>query len=74
MNVQMVAALARKVLAIPATSAKSERLFSKTGLIATNQQASLGSENVVLFLLLRTVWPVITAIENNDKASRKRPR
>ena len=73
-NFPMVAALARKVLAIPATSAQSERLFSKAGQVVTNRRSSLGSENVELLLFLRTMWPVITATENNDRASRKRPR
>ncbi|CAN0434474.1 unnamed protein product, partial [Laminaria digitata] len=42
------ATLARRVLAIPATQAESERLFSCAGNIVTNIRNGLAPENVEL--------------------------
>ena len=72
----MVAALARQMLAIPATSAQSERLFSKAGQIVTDRRSSLGSDNVGLLLFLRTVWPVVESKpkEVHTKPVKKRRR
>lgn len=53
----LVVALALKMLAIPATSPQSERLFSKASQTVTNLQSFLGSDNVELSLFSRTVWP-----------------
>ena len=47
-----VAALARKILAVPATSAPTERLFSHAGLTIANDRARLLPENVELLTYL----------------------
>ena len=49
----LVAALARQMLATPATSAQSERLFSKAGQIVTDRRSSLGSDSVELLLFFK---------------------
>ena len=72
----LVAALARQMLAIPATSAQSERLFSKAGQIVTDRRSSLGSDSVELLLFLCTVWPVVESKpkEVHTKPVKKRRR
>lgn len=67
----LVAALARQMLAIPATSAQSERLFSKAGQIVTDRRSSLGSDNVELLLFFSTVWPVVEAKNKEEPAKKK---
>ncbi|CAM9964293.1 unnamed protein product, partial [Sphacelaria rigidula] len=52
----LVAKLARRVLAIPATSAQSERPFSLAGFVVTEKRNRLGAENAATLLFLRTVW------------------
>lgn len=64
----LIASLARRVLAVPATSAQSERLCSAAGLLVTEKRASLGHENVEMLLLLRTVWPVMDCIMEEEQA------
>lgn len=63
----LVVALARKMLAIPVTSAQAERLFSKTGQSVTNRRSSLGTDNIELLLFVRTVWPVAESKSNEDR-------
>ena len=48
-----MARVARKYLALPATSTESERLWSKAGNIVTKKRAALKEENVnaILFVL-----------------------
>jgi len=48
--------LARRVLAIPATSAPSERLFSVAGLTISNSRASLLPENAEAVIFLHDNW------------------
>lgn len=55
----LLAALARRVLALPATQAQSERMFSTAGLIVTPARNLLSSENVELLVYLRNVWGVV---------------
>ena len=62
----LVAEVARRVLAIPATSAQPERLFSAAGQIVSKRRSCLGSGNVELLLFLRTVWPVLDRIQTDD--------
>jgi hypothetical protein len=52
-----LAAAAMRVLAIPATSAPSERVFSTAGLTNTKQRNRLKAENVELLVLLHNSWP-----------------
>jgi hypothetical protein len=57
----VLAVLARQWLAIPATSAPSERVFSHAGLTIANDRASLLPENAELLILLHDTWPVVEA-------------
>ena len=56
-----LAAVARDVLAIPATSADAERLFSKTGLVDTAKRNRLTGDTVTLLVWLRQAWGPIEA-------------
>ena len=51
-----LASLARRVLAIPATQAESERLFSCAGNVVTKNSNAFVPENVELLVLLRHSW------------------
>ena len=55
------AGVARRVLAITASSAQSEGLFSVAGQTVTKKRACLSSDNVELLVLLRTVWLTLDA-------------
>ena len=55
--------LARRVLAVPATSAASERLFSKAGLIITKKRNSLTGNTVSVLVWLREAWDIIESYE-----------
>ena len=50
----LLSCMARKLLAIPATSAPSERVFSAAGHIVNKRRASLSSENVEMLVFLAT--------------------
>ena len=54
-----LAILARRVLAIPATQAESERLFSCAGLIVTKTRNGLAPSTVELLILLRHSWKIV---------------
>ena len=60
----LLSALARRVLAIPATSAASERLFSVAGLIATKKRNSLTGDSVSLLVWLHEAWDIIEEFES----------
>lgn len=47
-----VADVARSILAIPATSVDSERLFSKCGLVVSDRRSSLSSQHVEQLVFL----------------------
>ena len=53
-----VSGLARRVLALPASQAQSERVISTAGLIGTPARNSASSENAELLVYLRNVWGV----------------
>ena len=53
--------VARKWLAVPASSAASERLFSSAGLTVRDKRTSLGSELVSSLVFLKSAWPVLEA-------------
>jgi hypothetical protein len=54
-----LAKLARKVLAIPATSAPSERMFSVAGLTATKLRNRLSGDTVSLLVWLHSAWNTV---------------
>ena len=54
----LLAALARRRLAIPASQAQSERVFSSAGQIVTQTRNRLSSENVELLVALKNIWSV----------------
>ena len=54
-----VAKLARRVLAIPATQAQSERMFSSAGMIVNKRRSQLDPENVGLMVFLRSNWEMV---------------
>ena len=51
----LLAALARRLLAIPASQAQSERVFSSAGQIITQTRNRLSSENVELLVALKNI-------------------
>jgi hypothetical protein len=52
----MLAALARRVLAIPATSASCERIFSRAGLTVSDLRASLLPDIAEVLVLMHDYW------------------
>ena len=62
--------LARRVLAIPATQAESERLFSCAGNIVTKNRNKLASSTVELLVLLRHSWKIVEEWEASNAAAR----
>ena len=55
----LLAALARRLLTIPASQAQSERVFSSAGQIVTQTRNRLSSENVELLVALKNIWSVV---------------
>ena len=55
----LVAALARRLLAIPAWQAQSEPVFSSAGQVVTQTRNRLSSENVELLVALKNIWSVV---------------
>ena len=55
----LLAELARRLLAIPASQAQSERVFSSAGQIVTQTRNRLSSENVELLVALKNIWSVV---------------
>jgi len=51
--------LARRVLAIPATSAAPERLFSTAGNVMTKKRSRLTCDNMEELVYLHEVWPQV---------------
>jgi hypothetical protein len=56
-----LAALARKLLAIQATSAPSERLFSAAGLTIAKDRSRLTQDNAAMLIFLHDNLPVVRA-------------
>ena len=54
-----LSALARRVLAIPATSAPSERLFSQVALLISKKRACLTDDNASKLILLNGCWELV---------------
>lgn len=57
----LLAVVARKWLAVPASSAASERMFSAAGLTVTKDRSRLGTERVGTLVFLKTAWPALQA-------------
>ena len=55
----LLAAVARKWLAVPASSAASERLFSSAGLTVSKKRTRLGTDRVSTLVFLKTAWPTL---------------
>jgi hypothetical protein len=55
-DLPLLAAVARKILAIPATSASSERLFSSGGNVMTNQRTCLDPQTVEKLVFYHDNW------------------
>ena len=51
--------LARRVLAIPATSAVPERLFSTAGNVMTKKRSRLTCDNMEELVYLHEMWPQV---------------
>lgn len=64
-----LAMLARRVLAIPATQAESERLFSCAGNIVTKTRNRLAPSTVELLVLLRHSWKIVEEWEASNAAA-----
>jgi hypothetical protein len=65
----IVAQMARDFLAIPATSAASERVFSQGGDLITKKRNRIGSNNVRYVLCLRA-WSCLEEDDNDDEEER----
>ena len=68
MKAMSAVALARRLLAIPATQAQSERTFSDAGLVVTKSRNRLSAENVELMVALRNTWDVVEKWRASQKA------
>lgn len=55
----LLSPVARKWLAVPASSAASERLFSAAGLVVTSKRTRLKSEKVESLVFLKAAWPTL---------------
>ena len=64
-----LASLARRVLAIPATQAESERLLSFAGNIVTKNRNKLTPTTVELLVLLRHSWEIVEKWEASTAAA-----
>jgi len=65
----LLATLARRVLAVPATSANAERLFSKAGLTLTDKRNRLSGDNIELLVRLREAWLPLEEYEKTVKSN-----
>jgi len=55
--------LARRILAIPATSAAPERLFSTAGNVMTKKRSRLTCDNMEELVHLHDLWPQVRGWE-----------
>ena len=56
--------LSRKILCIPATSAPSERVFSRAGLTITKLRASLSNDHANALIFLHDTWEIAEAFQD----------
>lgn len=62
----IITAMARDFLAIPATSAPSERVFSMAGNLLSKKRTRISSENVRIVLCLRS-WGLLVDADDEDE-------
>ena len=55
----LIAPVARKWLAVPASSAASERLFSSAGLTVSDKRSRLTCDKIESLVFLKTAWPAL---------------
>lgn len=55
----MLSEVARKWLAVPASSASSERVFSSAGLTISKKRTKLGAKRAATLVFLKTAWPTL---------------
>jgi hAT family C-terminal dimerisation region len=73
----LLSVVARKWLAVPASSAASERMFSSAGLTVSKKRTCLKKERVSTLVFLKTAWPALEAqgvLYGADSKCRKRTR
>jgi zinc finger BED domain-containing protein 1 (E3 SUMO-protein ligase ZBED1) len=57
----LLSVVARKWLAVPASSAASERMFSSAGLTVSKKRTCLKADRVSTLVFLKTAWPALEA-------------
>jgi len=62
----LITQMARDYMAIPATSAPSERVFSVTGNLITKKRTKILSENVRYVLCLRS-WGILVDADDEEE-------
>lgn len=62
----LLAVLSRRMLAIPASQARSDRVFSRAGQIVIKSRNKLEPENVELLVYLRSTWAVVEQWKANQ--------
>lgn len=67
-----LSALARRILAIPATSAPSERLFSQASLLLSKKRSHLTDENASKLMFLNGCWELMENTFDLDGRPRKK--
>jgi zinc finger BED domain-containing protein 1 (E3 SUMO-protein ligase ZBED1) len=60
-NYPLLSVVARKWLAVPASSAASERMFSSAGLTVSKKRTRLKTDHVSTLVFLKTAWPTLEA-------------
>lgn len=60
----LLSQLSRKILCIPATSAPSERVFSRAGLTITKLRASLSNDHANALIFLHDTWEIAEAFQD----------
>jgi hypothetical protein len=70
-NLPLLSEVARRVLAIPASSTSSERVFSSSGNVVTSQRMNLDPVAVKKLVFIHDNWPKVTIKKWNLKAEQE---